>query len=398
MSFFSRSAAVPDTRKHKHDRKRTGSSDIGASDRARIPRIDFARGNTARDQISLMVAESILVDPTIDTGALLTKVRASNSPLNISDATLLTSAAILNSIGSKKAGSDILKKSATVTRMYEKFHLDEEAMLNSFVTLVFTLSSSIRKTVEASVISALKIASEETSVVDEEKTVVSTFSTLAKEGQISKGEARAAIGTALNIRTDVPSIAANVTSPRSVAGTIKPTDSVSQLGSRSPSDSPPRIEERHLREFSKRRRSGTEPEFKDIFRTAREPVSVKFKQPWDKSSLGFDPNKDFFNLQEDMINKLNIGSPSNVMNPADRKHNASNPVIDSTPVSPDVFRLADDEESIATWTSQMLRPPKPIPSLVPTETSVTVTQPMHVSTQNQEISLDELLAAFSDTD
>jgi hypothetical protein len=382
------------------------SSTSYADERARVPRINLKYGTSARDQIAFTIAEEILKDPAVDTGKLLSTIEASNSVLNVSDATLLVSSAVLSNIGAIKQAESVLSKSATVSRMFKRFQLDDPMILKDFTTLIFTLSSGIRKTVEAAVISSLKIRAETTTAGEDSPVVINTFARLAQEGTITIKEAKESVVSALMLPSEEGLRARIKSAVSSATRSVAPSDSISRVASSSSSspDSPKLSGESDLREFAKRRRSGVEPEFEQIFRRVAPPVAVTIPSQATRAGLGYiaKPNSgfDMSAMITDMNSAFTNLSARNTMNDRDRLKLDTTPIIGRTPVSPDVFEYVADESSEAVWTSEMKNPSAPLPSgfTGSTASSATVTNKNQNHLGAQSSALNDLLAAFSDSD
>jgi len=195
----------------------------------------------ATDDVATLVcteiSRMILIAPDVNLGNFFRLTSASRENINKSDAVIAMSAAILDSIGHKKASASMLKLSLTVARFYDSLNLNNELIRNSFVILLFALAPEFVKMVEASVSLAVDRASLVTSAPESGHRVIHALGALAKSDEISLAEHKELMMNSRaidNIRTSLTdstreSAANSVCSPTSIGF----DDSISMRGSNS---------------------------------------------------------------------------------------------------------------------------------------------------------------------
>jgi len=389
--------------KDRSTRQKAERRDSGyADERVRAPRIDMRYGTNARDQIAYTVAEEILKDPSVDTGKLIETIDSSNSILNVSDATLLVSSAILANIGASRQSASVLKRSATVARMYARFRLDDPSVLKDFTTLIFTLSSGIRKTVEAAVISSMKIRSEQTDAADDAPVVISAFTRLANQGLISKTDAASTVVSAIKSNSGSSMMSRIKSAVSTASASVAPSDSVSRVGA-SPNSSPESahsLAEGDLMSYVSRRKTGVEPKFEHVFKHAAPPIAVTIPSQRTRHGLGYtsrpSPGYDFNAMITDLDTAISGMGMSNTRTAAEDNSSETRPIINTTPVSASVFNEVPDDASDAEWTMDMRNAPKPLPSTIMTDESESTVMPTmnRVPARVHSPTLEEILASM----
>jgi hypothetical protein len=131
------------------------------------------------------MSKQILTRPEVNLGSMLNVIAASKRDVNKSDAVIVITAAILETIGNKRAAEVILGKSRTVSKFYSSMRLSEPTLRDSFVIMLFALAPEFVKSVESAVRTSLKRVEDSTDAPNSEARLAMTQGELLRDGSIS---------------------------------------------------------------------------------------------------------------------------------------------------------------------------------------------------------------------
>lgn len=154
----------------------------------RFPAIDMRTITDVPTLTCVELSRSIIKRPEVDTGKLFTAISASNHEINKSDTVIVLTAAILESIGNKKAAQSMLNKSRTVTEFFRAMNLDQPKIRDSFVIMLFAIAPEFVKMIESSVKTSLERIQEVTSAPHADQKLLEATGELAREGTITVRE------------------------------------------------------------------------------------------------------------------------------------------------------------------------------------------------------------------
>jgi hypothetical protein len=229
------------------------------------------------------VSRAIMTRPEVNTGSLFKLIAASRHNANKSDAVLVITAAILESIGNSKASRDILNRSKTVSIFYKQMRLDDPSLRTSFTIMLFALAPEFVKMIETSV----KLSIERVQAITEAPYAETKFfkaaSALVESGSVSPTEYGTLIKdvTKLEIRSSADRNSIQLTPTDMVSA----DDSVSQVGSRERGRLESNVTTSGLMDFIKEKRANPDAEFYDKFKEARRPIQAPFRAR--REGLGF---------------------------------------------------------------------------------------------------------------
>lgn len=253
-------------------RSRSVDASYSRRERFRTPAVDLVPNLDAATQVSVALSKSVLQDPSVNLGTLIGTAADSRRDINISDTTILVSTAILEHLGGKESARRMLKKSVTCSKIYERMGLEREELRSMLVTMIFALNPEFVKMLEISLEIAIKEATKLTQVPFTSgriETAAEALSVMSDRGDI-------AVGRKPYKRRD-----SIQTTPTEL---IRPSDSISNVGAAPKGSLRKSINESDLMRFIRRRSRGEEPEFGEVFFTAKEPVQATKYPP--RSGLG----------------------------------------------------------------------------------------------------------------
>jgi len=251
----------------------------------RPPAIDIGDERDVSTLVCVEISKQILMNSSLNMGVLVETFKTARRDISISDSVILITTAILQHLGNYDGALRVLSQSGTNTKRYEKMNLHEPAIRSMFVTMLFATNPLLVKMVEASAKLVLDRVSALTTADHGKEQLVTAIRTLRKTGVINGSEVGMTVASVSNTRmVPEPLIAQIAHNARDLAIT-HPNDSVSQIGS--PKDTRYRLRDSDLMSYVGRRKSGVEPEFGSVFRSARPPVSIRHKRS--TSGLGYKP-------------------------------------------------------------------------------------------------------------
>jgi hypothetical protein len=232
-------------------------------------------------QVCIELARSIMKIPEVNTGSFFKAIAASHDTVNKSDAVLIVTVAILESLGNPQAAKIMRNKSKTVSGFYSKLNLDDSSIRDSFVVLLFALAPEFVKMIESAVKNSLDNVSRLTSAPNTSERLGKAIGSLTLNEDISLSEARTMAIAANPYKALPKSRSSSDSSSGKASDTVLVDDSASNVGSyRSP---PSRLSylgamdpsDRNLMRYIRERRRGNDQTFDEVFPTADKPVSAK---------------------------------------------------------------------------------------------------------------------------
>lgn len=358
----------------KQYRHRTRSSSVSTMRRVkddnRIPAIQMKEERDVSTLVCMEISRAMLMDPGLDLRTFLRTAQDSRRDINISDATVIISVAVLEHIGNPTMANKLLSKSATLTRFYEKMGLKDKEVRKMMVTMLFALNPGFVEMIERSI----EIVTQRSAALGREQMsgnqVVAAMSMLTLEGALTPTELNKSASFD-KVRSPTLETESRRTSiQRTPAEMIMPNDSVSVVNYRMDRDLP--ITEADLMVYSNRRKSGDEPDFTSVFKRAKPPVAVSIVSKKNKEGLGWKNNSArITNSIESMDNILGSFKTRSVDHKTGKvKYRA--PVVsdflDSESISPSALRPASDVYSgyETKFESQNSRAPLPTEFTLPT--------------------------------
>jgi len=266
---------------------RSSKSDALSLDRAkgRYPAIDLRQNTDVSTLACVEVSRAILTRPDVNTGKLFKAIAAANYDVNKSDAVIVITAAIMETVGNSVSAKELLRKSRTVSAFYEKMNLNNEMVRTSFVIMLFAVAPEFVKMIESSVKISLERVQSMTSAPHADKKMVDAAGELLKDGFVSTGEHLDLLDTFSNLRVDtkeLPSPNSFTETPDEMVGA---NDSVSQVGKgRIIKDDSP-MTQRSLMRYIKGHKSKPAEDFYNTFPDARKPVEAA--KHLGRTGLGF---------------------------------------------------------------------------------------------------------------
>lgn len=245
-----------------------------AEDRRR-PHFSFEPEDDLATKISAEIAKAIMMNPEVNLGVFLKTSSNAKRDLCKSDATIIITSAILEHIGNARMAKDLLKKSSTCSRYYEDLGLDKPNLREMFVTLLLALNPIFSRMIEIATKTAIDQLSVFTKGTYSESQIIKAIETAHKDKSFDNNEVRTIVSDEMGLTTNLRTRRASI--QRTPTEYVGPDDSVSMIGK---NYSPPRemVQERRISqddmlEYMKRKKRGIEPEFKEVFSSARAPVT-----------------------------------------------------------------------------------------------------------------------------
>jgi len=156
--------------------------------RGRFPVIDLTTITDVPTAACVEMSKQIMMNPDVHTGNLFKLIAASNFETNKSDAIIVISAAILESIGNKKAADKMLRKSGTVTDFYDRMNLNNDQVRTSFCIMLFAIAPEFVKMVESSLKLALERVQSLTTADHADHKILEATGELMRGGSITASE------------------------------------------------------------------------------------------------------------------------------------------------------------------------------------------------------------------
>jgi hypothetical protein len=297
-SIFSRPPREKNQEKNRHRRSSSVAAPQRYTDRRREPTIDFSDIDDVSTHVGTTLAEAILRDPSIQTGKFFETSSRSRRDLLKADAVILISAAIMGHLGNSRMEENILNRSATCSKYYSQLGLENSNTRTVFVTLLFSMNPFFSDIVEKSIIMALNRASNMKEDVYSKRKMAEAMSSMFISGTITSNDIKS-ISSSLE---SSPKSASSGSIQKTPVDMIMPSDSVTHIGRSTQKQRA--INQEDLMDYSMRKRSGKEPEFHEVFRSAAKPIKVDVRKPYDKSGLGASKRSEqaeMFNQAEDAI-------------------------------------------------------------------------------------------------
>jgi hypothetical protein len=297
-SIFSSGSTV--TVRNDKPKRRDSSVKPGKkrNDFRRTPAIEIVEDRDVGTMVCIELSKRILVEPNINLGVFLKTASNSRRDICLSDATLMLAAAILEHIGNSRLADSILKNSATVTNFYQKMNLDQTVVREVFVTLIFSIAPEFVKMIEATLQTVIERASKETMTPHGEYKLANALTSLTQSGAITQPELLAASQIGSTSPSDRQIEYKRESLQRTPTEMIGPEDSASVLIPRSRRRGT--IIESDIQNYINRKKSGHEPEFEEVFRSAEKPVTIQRQEG--RTGVGYKALDDSKRISE--INKI----------------------------------------------------------------------------------------------
>jgi hypothetical protein len=344
MSFTTFSSSFGPTKKSK-GRSESNSRQERVSRREREVNIEMDSERDVSTLICIEISRAIMLNPEMNLGVFLRTASNSRRDINISDAVILISAAVLEHIGNKKMSDRLLTKSRTVTSYYDKMNLNLKEIREMFVTLLFALSPEFVKMVEASV----KIAIERSATMGKDpisnEQVGNAIMSINESKLISNEEAADSLAFNSKVaNTSAVSIRNKAFWGSSILS-VTASDSASVVDTTRRRRH--RITDKDLLAYASRTKSGKEPNFSEVFPSAEAPVRVKANVH--KSGLGYTRESNTSSLLINEMNSLlgckSVKSYDLNTGTARRRQPKVDDFLDSESISSSAIRSIPDRDS-----------------------------------------------------
>jgi hypothetical protein len=284
------------------NKARVRSRSAAPADRSRNAgreaKINFNTVNDVASQIGIEIAGATLRNPDMITGLFFETASDSRRDLHKSDAVIIISAAVLDHIGNTKMAREMLGKSKTCAGYYKQLGLEVALVRRMFVTLLFALNPAVVTILERCMIVAFKRSTELGPDVYSNNQIADCITTLHREGSIANDEISTIVDDSLASRLGTRGRRLSIaTTP---PGMIGPSDSVSNI-----IEIPPHrrgISAADMQEYILRRKRGKEPEFSEVFKHSKPPVSVNIKN--NRNGLGYVKSEKPVMVPADEINEI----------------------------------------------------------------------------------------------
>lgn len=250
----------------------------------RIPAIQMKDERDVCTLVCLEISRAMLLAPGVNLRVFLKTASDSRRDINISDTTVLVSVAIMEHIGNKEMADKLLSKSSTLTRFYEKMGLRDAEVRAMMVTMLFAISPGFVEMIEKCIKLAVERSAEAGRISNSDNQVVSAMSMLTMEGSISPSELGKAMSFDTSRELSLAPEARRTSIQRTPIEMISPEDSASAYGKKEEEDYT--YKDADLMAYIRRRKSGREPEFGEVFRSAKAPIYVPYRSTVDKSGIG----------------------------------------------------------------------------------------------------------------
>lgn len=393
-SIFSTSTSMTRSSNSKSNENRPRRSSSTSRDRrARVPALE---GFAAMDVVTRIAAESaraVLIRPEVNLKGLLDTVENSRSDLNKSDTVIVCTSAILASIGNTKMSKELLKKSHTCAKYYSRLRLDEDEVREMYVTMLFSSNPALAASVLTAVQIAVARSAELAPDVYTDEQLASSIKSLLSDDTITVEEI--AHTSAAKIEKKRANLMSAVKRRLTDPGFIKPSDSISEAGSRKGRS----LTESDLMAYIARTKTGPEPEFGSVFTSAKPPVTFK-KRP---ARAGLGANIEFRarkghtapvdDIKEAIMGRHRVETIGSSSGTVRSREPRVEDFLDSTSISGTAIAYEEDVASVSYdfITPESIR--RPIPTDISTLPSSVYEEPETVvepaSTAN-----DDLLAAL----
>jgi len=220
------------------------------------------------------------------------------------------------------------------------------------VTMLFTLNPGFVDMIEKAINVVIARSSAKGRAQNSDNQVAAALTKLTISGEVTPRELRRTASFDANKELSLSPEARRFSYGLTPTEVIGPSDSVSAAALERRRE--PSIREKDIQAFINRKRIGMEPEFRDVFKSAREPVAVDItdRKPWDKTGLGHsrEIKREFnvaavSNLQSDIARVLGGLTTKSVDYDTGEVVNRAPRVedfLDSEEPSQSVFKLADD--------------------------------------------------------
>jgi hypothetical protein len=276
------------TRTAKPIPKRRRSTSVSAmsrvTDNNRIPAIQMKDERDVATLVCIEISRAMLLAPGADIKTFLRTASDSRRDINISDATVIISVCILEHIGNVEMAQKLLSKSRTLTNFYDQMGLNNVKVRAMMVTMLFALNPGFVEMLERCLIIAIERSASQGRKSSADSQVSSAMSTLTLEGAMSPFELNKSLKYDDDSEISLAPEARRNSIQRTPTEMIRPDDSVSVVkGNRA-------IEQRDLLTFAKRRMTGEEQNFKEVFRSAEQPIADKIPVKNNRHGVGYVEN------------------------------------------------------------------------------------------------------------
>lgn len=290
----------------------------------RKPVFNFSQSKDVVTETALEVTRQMLLNTDVNTQKFFKSARDSNLDINMSDTTLLVSAAILDHIGNQKAADRCLAQSRTISSMYAKMGLNNEEIRSMFVTAMFCLNPFLVKMIESALRVSVNRLAKETDAIDSKDKLIRAIRRLSDEGTISAEESKSILIE--NKKLVTPNTPRELSFSKTPTELIGPDDSASKVeyGDSSGEETARITTERDLHRYLRRTRPRDRANFSKDYPKERKPTIVQAKN--DKHGVDYsvenDMRQNLTSLMSEILAERKAGS--NVpITPSTRKASSS---------------------------------------------------------------------------
>jgi hypothetical protein len=250
-------------------------------EKRRLPAVNLDDEIDVATLVCTEISRAIMLAPDLNLGTFFKTSSNSRRDINISDATLIISTAILAHIGNKRMSDRLLNKSATVNEYYTKMGLKDPIVREMMVTMLFALTPAFAKMVETSIRLSLDRSALETTHPKADSDVSKALIAIGDEGLLKNTE--------LEIIASEPSGRASSVYMRDRRDSIQrtPTELITPDDSASVITSVKReiTGEKDIMSYINRKKRGVIMKFEEQFPLARRPTVVNFNN--NKAGIGY---------------------------------------------------------------------------------------------------------------
>lgn len=357
----------------KTEKKRSRRSESVAaiqrvSKSRREPTADYKAEHDVVTLICTELSRAILLVPNVDLGSFSRTVSDSRRDINKSDTTILVTAAVLANIGNLDMSRELLYKSATLTKIYEKMNLRNDEVRNIFVTMLFALNPDFVAMIERVIKIAIDRSSARGVLRQDDDPLTTALARLTIDKTISPTELRKASSFDADLEPTLEVNSKRASIQKTPISLVSAKDFYEM--STASTKSRHRITESDLMNYSKRRRSGQEQDFEDVFVTAEVPVAIDvaktMRKPRDRSGLGYikksSPPSSYISAMNKILGSHNTKTVDLSTGEVSYRKPVVQDFLDTESVSASVFNQVPDVRSEYDSTPNTSKSMKPLPT------------------------------------
>lgn len=285
FSSLSRTTERTDRTARPRRRSESVSALKRVKDSSRIPAVRIDDESDVATLVCKEIGRAMMMDSTMNMGVFLKSASNARRDIGMSDATVLISVAVLNHVGNTNMAEKLLSKSATLSKYYERMGLKDAVVREMLVTMLFALNPLFVEMLEKCVKMAMDRSTASRRGPDRSEEMSNALSLLTLEGAITTDEYVKALEDTPASAVSLEPEARRFSLQRTPIDMIAPSDSASVVEAKPKKRY--RINEEDLRAYGRRRNSGNEIEFDQVFFSAKKPVMVETRNPRDRTGLGY---------------------------------------------------------------------------------------------------------------